>query len=54
VAAGAGEGNRTLVFSLEGCRVLNAFNAYSDKMRQLLALVLKRDLILPERHGGKP
>jgi hypothetical protein len=31
---GAGEGNRTLVFSLEGFRRLNTFKAHSDK-RQL-------------------
>jgi hypothetical protein len=28
---GAGEGNRTLVFSLEGCRVSSCFKAHSDK-----------------------
>jgi hypothetical protein len=28
---GAGEGNRTLLFSLEGCRRLNTVNAHSDK-----------------------
>jgi len=31
---GAGEGNRTLVFSLEGFRRLNTFNARSDKSPQ--------------------
>src|SRR4051812_42956279 len=30
-AIGAGEGNRTLVFSLEGVRQLNTFKARSDK-----------------------
>jgi hypothetical protein len=35
---GAGEGNRTLVFSLEGFRRLNTFKAHSDK-RQLKALL---------------
>jgi hypothetical protein len=31
VFIGAGEGNRTLVFSLEGCRALSDYNARSDK-----------------------
>jgi hypothetical protein len=31
---GAGEGNRTLVFSLEGSRRLNTFNPYSDQSSQ--------------------
>jgi hypothetical protein len=35
---GAGEGNRTLVFSLEGFRRMNTFKAHSDK-RQLEALL---------------
>jgi hypothetical protein len=35
---GAGEGNRTLVFSLEGFRRLNTFKAHSDK-RQLYAVL---------------
>jgi hypothetical protein len=31
---GAGEGNRTLVFSLEGFRRLNTYNGPSDKSPQ--------------------
>jgi len=36
---GAGEGNRALVFSLEGFRRLNTFNAHSDKKRHFHSLI---------------
>jgi len=46
---GAGEGNRTLVFSLEGCRKQNNFNDYSDKTAQMRLLTPKGFSNLSER-----
>jgi hypothetical protein len=46
---GAGEGNRTLVFSLEGFRRLNTFNARSDKNRHFHSLNANALFALSER-----
>jgi hypothetical protein len=64
---GAGEGNRTLVFSLEGFRRLNTFNTLSDKSQQNHHPRTNDSLLLSERvverddgmfelwpHGGGP
>jgi hypothetical protein len=45
---GAGEGNRTLVISLEGSRRANIFNAFSDKSPSSAALCHKRNFRLSE------
>src|SRR5882762_2489508 len=49
---GAGEGNRTLVFSLEGCRGLNTYNAHSDKRPHFNSLNANAISALSER--GQP
>jgi hypothetical protein len=49
LSIGAGEGNRTLVFSLEGFRRLNTVNARSDKSRRNCSLKPNRFSFLSER-----
>jgi hypothetical protein len=46
---GAGEGNRTLVFSLEGFRSFNVFQRHSDKSTQISLLNAKGYCALSER-----
>jgi len=51
---GAGEGNRTLVFSLEGFRRLNTFNVRSDKSSRKAPLRANGFSSLSEReHFGR-
>jgi hypothetical protein len=49
---GAGEGNRTLVISLEGTRRLRDFNGHSDISRRFAPLSANRNLLLSE-YGGR-
>ena len=49
---GAGEGNRTLVFSLEEFRQLNTFNARSDRSSQNPSLDANGFSVLSERREG--
>jgi hypothetical protein len=46
---GAGEGNRTVVFSLEGFRRLSTFKANSDKKGYFRALIAKAFFAQSER-----
>jgi len=51
---GAGEGNRTLVFSLEGFRRLNTFNVNSDKENYFRSLITKAFFALSEQAVSLP
>jgi hypothetical protein len=49
---GAGEGNRTLVISLEGARRASTLNGFSDKLAPSATLRHKANFSLSERREG--